>query len=183
MRLFIASEIPEDVKEHIVKIQGNIDAAKNKIRFVNKDNIHLTLKFLGEVQPNNLEGIKNNLKKIAFKPFSVVLDDIGVFPSENYIRVVWVGLKPEEPVLELQKNIDEALKKLFKKEKDFKPHLTIARVKYIEDKKQFVDKLKQIKVDNKKIEVDNFKLVKSTLTLKGPVYEDLGGFLKIKKAL
>ncbi len=176
MRLFVAIEIPEEIKEHIVKIQENIGTEKNKIRFVNKDNIHLTLKFLGEVQPNKLDDIKNNLKEIAFKPFSVVLDTIGVFPSENYIRVVWVGLKPEEPVLELQKNIDENLKKLFKKEKGFKPHLTIARVKYIEEKKQFVDKLKQIEVDNKKIEVNNFKLVKSTLTSKGPVYEELEVF-------
>ncbi len=176
MRLFIAIEIPEEIKDYLCGIQQEIIDSKNKIRLVNKDNMHLTLKFLGEVQPNKLDDIKNNLKKITFKPFSVVLDTIGVFPSEDYIRVVWVGLKPEEPVLELQKNVDEALKKLFKKEKGFKPHLTIARVKYIEDKKQFVDKLKQIKVDNKKIEVNNFKLVKSTLTTKGPVYEDFEVF-------
>ncbi len=176
MRLFIAIEIPEEIKDYLCGLQQEIVDSKNKIRLVNKDNMHLTLKFLGEVQPNNLDDIKNNLKEIDFEPFSVVLDTIGVFPSESYIRVIWVGLKPEEQILELQKNIDENLKKLFKKEKDFKPHLTIARVKYIEDKKQFVDKLKQIKVDNKKIEVNNFKLVKSTLTPKGPVYEELGVF-------
>ncbi len=178
MRLFIAIEIPEDIKEYLVKMQQNIDAAKNKIRFVNKDHIHLTLKFLGEVQPNKLDDIKNNLKEIDFKPFSVVLDNIGVFPSESCIRVVWVGLKPEEQVLELQKNIDENLKKLFKKEKGYKPHLTIARVKYVEDKKQFIDELKKIKVENKKIDVPNFRLIKSTLTPKGHVYEDLEVFGK-----
>ena len=178
MRLFVAIEIPEEIKDYLCGIREEIADSRNKIRLVNKDNMHLTLKFLGEVQPNKLDDIKANLKKITFKPFSVVLDNIGVFPNEGYIRVVWVGLKPEEHVLELQKNIDENLKKLFKKEKDFKPHLTIARVKYIEDKKQFVDKLKQIKVDNKKIEVNNFKLVKSTLTPKGPVYEELGVFGK-----
>ena len=176
MRLFIAIEIPEEIKEYIVKIQKNIDATTNKIRFVNPNQIHLTLKFLGEVQPNNLEDIKNNLKKITLKPFSVVLDKIGVFPSENYIRVIWIGLKPEEPVLELQRNIDEELKKLFKKEKDYKPHLTLARVKYIEDKKEFVEKLKNINIENKKIDVNKFKLVKSTLTPKGPIYEDLEVF-------
>ena len=178
MRLFIAIEIPEDVKEHLVKIQENIDTTKNKIRLVNKGSMHLTLKFLGEVQPNKLGDIKDDLKQITFKPFSVVLDTIGVFPSEDYIRVVWVGLKPEEPVLELQKNIDENLKKLFKKEKDFKPHLTIARVKYIEDESSFISKLKSIKIESKKIEVNNFKLVKSTLTPKGPVYEAIGVFEK-----
>ena len=178
MRLFIAIEIPEEIKDYLCKLQQEITDSNNKIRLVDKSNMHLTLKFLGEVQPNKLDDIKANLKKITFKPFSVVLDSIGVFPSESYIRVVWVGLKPEEPVLELQNKIDESLKKLFKKEEDFKPHLTIARVKYIEDKKQFVDKLKRIKVDNKKIDVNNFKLVKSTLTPKGPVYEGLEVFGK-----
>jgi 2'-5' RNA ligase len=176
MRLFIAIEIPEEIKEYIVKIQKNIDATTNKIRFVAPNQIHLTLKFLGEIQPNNLEEIKNNLKKITLKPFSVVLDTIGVFPSESYIRVIWIGLKPEEPILGLQRNIDEELKKLFKKEKDFKPHLTLARVKYIEDKKSFIEKLKIINIENKKIDVNKFKLVKSTLTPKGPIYEDLEVF-------
>ena len=178
MRLFIAIEIPEEIKDYLCGIQQEIVNSKNKIRLVNKENMHLTLKFLGEVQPNKLGDIKDNLKKITFKPFYVNLDSIGIFPSEDYIRVVWVGLKPEEQVLKLQSKIDESLKRLFKKEKDFKPHLTIARVKYIEDKKQFVDKLKQITVDNKKIEVNDFKLVKSTLTTKGRVYEDLKFFGK-----
>ena len=176
MRLFIAIEISEEMKEYIVKIQKNIDATINKIKFVNPNQIHLTLKFLGEVQPNNLEEIKNNLKKITLKPFSVVLDKIGVFPSESYIRVIWIGLKPEEPILELQRNIDEELKKLFKKEKDYKPHLTLARVKFINNKKEFIEKIKNISIENKKIYVNKFKLIKSTLTQKGPIYEDLEVF-------
>ena len=176
MRLFIAIEIPEEIKDYIVKIQKNIDATTNKIKFVNPNQIHLTLKFLGEVQPNIVENIKEELKKITFNPFSVYLDKIGVFPSESYIRVVWVGLNPEDKILDLQKNIDENLKKLFKKEKDFKPHLTLARVKYIEDKKAFVDKLKKMNVENKKIDINSFKLIKSTLTPKGPIYEDLEVF-------
>ncbi|MDP6648237.1 MAG: RNA 2',3'-cyclic phosphodiesterase [Candidatus Woesearchaeota archaeon] len=176
MRVFIAIEIPEIIKGYIAELQEKIDNKNNKIRHVNKNNIHLTLKFLGEVQPNNLEEIKNNLKKITFEPFSVVLNGVGIFPNDKHIRVVWVGLKPEGPVLELQKEIDENLKKLFKKEKNFKPHLTLARVKFIEDKKQFVDKLKKIKVENKNIDIKNFRLIKSTLTESGPIYEDLEMF-------
>lgn len=176
MRLFIAIEIPENIKEYISKIQGKIDNETNKIRFVNKNHIHLTLKFLGEVQPNKVETIRNNLKKIVFNPFSVYLDSIGVFPSENYIRVIWIGLKPEEPILELQKNIDETLKKLFSKENNFKAHATLARVKFIENKENFINKLKNMKIENKKWDINNFKLIKSTLTGKGPIYEDLEVF-------
>ena len=173
MRLFIAIEIPEEVKDYIAEVQRKINTDENKIRFVKKEQMHLTLKFLGEVQPNITEEIKNNLKKITFKPFSVVLDNLGVFPSESYIRVIWIGLKPEALIVELQKDIDEKFKQLFKKEKNFKTHITLARVKFIENKKQFIEKLKNIKIENRKIDVNNFKLVKSTLTQKGPVYNDL----------
>ena len=176
MRLFIAIKIPEDIKEYISELQKQIDTANNKISLVNKDNIHLTLKFLGEVQPNDIETIKESLNNVKFKSFSVHLNDVYVFPNENYIRVIWIGLEPEENILELQKNIDESLKSLFRKEKDFKPHLTLARVKYIEDKNNFINKLKNIKIENKKIDISNFRLVKSTLTPEGPVYEDLEVF-------
>jgi len=177
MRLFIAIDIPDDVKDCIGKIQKKIiDNPLDKIRFVNVNNIHLTIKFLGEVQPNKVEIIKENLKKITFNKFSVCLDKIGVFPNENYIRVVWIGLNPENDILDLQNRIDENLKDIFKKEINFKPHLTLARVKYIADKNKFMDDLKEIKVENKNIKVDSFKLVKSVLTTKGPIYEDLSIF-------
>lgn len=173
MRVFIAIEIPESIKDYIAELQEKIYDKNNKIRSVNKNNMHLTLKFLGEVQPHNVNQIKEILKKIKVSKFSVCLDKIGVFPSESYIRVIWIGLEPEDKILELQNNIDEKLKKLFKREKKFKPHLTLARVKFIEDKKKFIGKLKKIGVENKKIGIKNFKLIKSTLTREYPIYEDL----------
>lgn len=178
MRLFIAIELPDDIKECLSKIQEKIIGPENKIRLVGKEQMHLTLKFLGEVRPHNAEILRKSLKEIAFEPFSVSLDVIGVFPNENYIRVVWFGLKPEDKIMELQKSIDDKLQKLFQKEKGFKAHLTLARVEYIKDKAAFIQKLNGIKVDNKKIEVNNFKLIKSTLTPKGPIYENLEVFEK-----
>lgn len=172
MRLFIAIDFNE-LKDCFIGLQNQLP--KNaKLSFTKT--FHLTLKFLGDVQPNNAEKVVDILKKIKFKHFSVRLDSIGIFPTENYIRVVWVGLEPEDEVLELQKNIDESLKELFKKEKDFKAHITLARVKYPEDKKNFVEQIKNIKVENKKIDINNFRLIKSTLTPKGPIYEDLHVF-------
>lgn len=176
MRLFIAIGLPDGIKEYIAGIHGKISFDSNKLKFVRKDQLHLTLKFLGEVQPNGLDEIKNNLKRAKFASFSVVLGNIGVFQRENDTMVIWVGLKPEEPILNLQKNIDESLKKLFKKEKNFKAHLTLARVKYASNKEEFIKKLKNLNIENKKIEIDKFKLVKSTLTKEGPVYEDLETF-------
>ena len=176
MRLFVAIEIPENIKDYMVRIQKRIDHNLAKIRLVNKESMHLTLKFLGEVQPSQVENIKLNLKKIKIGSFLTHLDSIGFFPDESYIRVMWMGLKPEDKIIELQKEIDEKLSNLFEKEKKFKPHLTLARVKFIENKKVFIEQLKKIEVDKKNFEIRNFKLIKSTLSPKGPIYEDLEVF-------
>lgn len=169
MRLFIAIDFNE-LKDYFVNLQKQLP--KNA-RLSLVKSFHLTLKFLGDVQPNISEDVIKILKTIKFESFSVHLDSVGIFPSENYIRVVWVGLNPEDKVLELQQKIDDSLKNFFKKEKGFQPHITLARVKYPEDKKSFVDQVKKIKVESKKIEIKDFRLVKSTLTPKGPIYEDL----------
>src|SRR3989344_3740060 len=130
MGLFIAFDVPDDTKEYMAKVQGIIGNNLAEIRWVKKEQIHLTLKFLGEVQPDIATKIREELGKIKFNPFMVYLGSIGVFPSEDYIRVVWVGLEPENRIIGLQRSIDEKLRELFKKEKDFKAHITLGRVKY-----------------------------------------------------
>ena len=175
MRLFIAMNFNE-LKNYFIELQNNLP--KNAKLSLTKS-FHLTLKFLGEAQPDKADEIVNILRNIKFETFSVFLDSIGIFPTENYIRVVWVGLEPEDKILELQKQIDDSLKHLLKKEKDFKSHITLARVKYPEDKKSFVEQIKKIKVESRKIEIKDFRLVKSTLTPKGPIYEDLKVFNSI----
>jgi len=172
MRLFIAIDF-NGLKEYFAELQAQLPV-NAKLSLVKS--FHLTLKFLGEVQPNKVDEIASILKNIKFQPFTVHLGNAGIFPKENYIRVVWVGLEPEERILELQSQIDESLKRIFKKEKDFKAHITLCRVKYPEDKKSFVEQVKKIQIENKKIEIKDFRLVKSNLSPKGPVYEDLKVF-------
>ena len=171
MRLFIAFDVPHGIKEYLAHMQGIIGSNLAEIRWAKKEQMHLTLKFLGEVQPNAADKIKDELRKIRFNPFDVYLGSIGVFPNENYIRVVWVGLEPEDRIIGLQRSIDEKLKGLFKKEKDFKAHITLGRVKYARGKEQVLSKLRSINVEKKNFIVDKFKLMKSTLTMDGPVYE------------
>ena len=169
MRLFIAIDFNE-LKDYFIELQKLLPKSANLSL---TKTFHLTLKFLGEVPPDKVGIISDNLRKIEFKSFPVHLDPIGIFPTENYIRVVWIGLNQEERILELQKDIDESLKSFFKKENDFKAHITLARVKYPEDKKLFFEQLKKIKIDKKEKEIKNFILIKSTLTPKGAVYEDV----------
>ena len=169
MRLFIAIELPEQVKEYLTNVQKQITGFKGKS--VSKGQMHLTLKFLGEVPENKLELIKEKLKEVKVEKIDCFTTNIGFFPSENYIRVVWIGLEPKEEIIELQKEIDNELKELFSKDKRFHPHLTLARVKFVEDKEKFKENIKKIKLEKKEFSVDCFKLIKSTLTSDGPVYE------------
>lgn len=173
MRAFIAIELPEEIKDYLKELQKELMGIR--VSFV-KD-FHLTLKFLGEVDEFTLEKIKNKLKEIKFEPFSLKLTNIGVFPNESYIRVVWVGAEPEQKVVELQKKVENSLFDFkFKKDYEFKAHLTLARVKFIDDKTAFVDKIKKLEVKPLEFEVSSFSLMKSTLTGEGPVYEELEKF-------
>ena len=179
MRLFIAANLSEEVKEYLTNIQEQIKEKvheEDKLMIVAKDQMHLTLKFLDEVQPDKAKKIKELLNEIEFKPFSSNLNGLGFFPTEKYIRVVWVGLSQEEKIIALQETIEEKLKKLFKKDKDFRPHLTLARIKFIKDPELFINKLKNIKIENKAVNIDSFTLMKSTLTSNGVIYDELQSF-------
>jgi len=173
MRLFIALDFDE-LKDYFVSIQDQIDEEFAKVSFPRS--FHLTLKFLGEVAENKVSIIKEELKKIKFESFSIYLDKISFFPNENYIKVVWIGLKPMDKINELQQKIDDSLVNLFPKDKRFHPHLTICRVKFVKDKPKFIENLNKIEIEEKKIDVNKFKLIKSTLTREGPVYEVLDVF-------
>jgi 2'-5' RNA ligase len=171
MRLFIAVDL-EELKDYLIRVQEQLPKENSKLTLQKR--FHLTLKFLGEVSETNIEKIDEKLKKIRIEPFSINLDDIGVFPNKDYIRVIWIDLNPKEKIIELQQKIDSALGGLFEKDTRFHPHITLARARFIKDKIKFINSLKKIKIDkNKGIMVKQFRLVKSTLTPKGPIYEDL----------
>ncbi len=173
MRLFIAIELPEQVKKYLKELQEECTGIKASFA---KD-FHLTLKFLGEVPENKINKIKENLSEIEFEKFKLTLSKVGYFPSESYIKVIWVGAEPEDKVAELQKKVDAAMQKAgFKKDKRFKTHLTIARVRFLEDKEEFIKKMNNLAIEKIGFEVNSFSLIKSTLTKKGPVYEELEKF-------
>ena len=171
MRLFIAIDFNE-LREELSKAQSRIDSSLAKLNPVSA--FHLTMQFLGEVDDSKVELIKAKLKEIKFKPFSLALDKVGVFPSESYVRVIWAGVKPHDEVKELQKNVEEALKEFnFKKDFDFHPHITLARVRFVSDKAKFAKNINEIKLENKELDINDFRLVKSTLMRNGPEYEDV----------
>lgn len=167
MRCFIAVDFPNEVKKEIKKIQDRLPDFIGKKTEI--DNLHLTLKFLGEIDENKLEEVKKRLNEIKLKSFETKIDSIGVF-SPSFIKIIWLHLINCN---ELQKQIDDKLSYLFKKEKRFMSHLTISRVKKVKSKNEFLKNLNKIKINNEKFNVNNFKLQKSTITSEGPKYETI----------
>jgi len=170
MRTFISIEIPEEIKKQIKKIQDKLPEFYGKKTKL--ENLHLTLKFLGEVSEERVKEIEEKLREIKFSKFETEIDSIGVF-SEKFVRIIWLHLTGCK---NLQSEIDERLKNLFEKEKRFMSHLTIARVKDIKNKEKFLEKLNEIKIPKIKFVVEDFKLKKSTLTKQGPVYNDIENY-------
>ena len=179
MRLFIAFDMPESIRRKAAELQKRIGDEHARIKWVEIENIHLTLKFLGEVDDSKVRIITDSLKKIKFKPFLSSVSGFGAFPSESYARVLWVGLKPAENIAELHERIDDAMKGAgFAKDSRFHPHVTLGRVNYVSSKQDFVRMLAELKgfEIRENFKFDRFKLKRSTLTRDGPVYEDVAVF-------
>ena len=172
IRCFVAIDLPREAINQIEEIQKKIK--KQNLftgKFTESENLHLTLKFLGEIEKEKIEEVKKKLKEIESPVFEANLGEAGIF-SKEFIKILWVKLNGKG-IFELQKKIDEDLKELFIPEKRFMSHITIARVKNVKDRKALIDYIKNIGVKKIKFQVKNFFLKKSTLMSEGPVYEDL----------
>lgn len=125
MRLFLAVELEPEIREKMVRIQGRL--AEDALKPVEPENIHVTLKFLGEVEEGKVSALVRALKGVRMAPFEIAVQKIGVFPNINHINVVWVGA--DGPLGELAKKVSVALAGLGfpEDERGFSPHITIAR--------------------------------------------------------
>jgi 2'-5' RNA ligase len=135
MRTFIAIEIPAEIKTALSGLQTELRRAGADVSWTKPDNIHLTLKFLGEIEERLVNEIERACVGVAaeFQPFKLDLTGAGVFPNARQPRVLWAGLSGEiEKAVKIQRRLDERLMALGfdREEKSFRPHLTIGRVKW-----------------------------------------------------
>ena len=171
MRCFIGIFPSKEVIDYIYLLQEGLKKEQlAKISWMHKSQIHFTLKFLGYVDEGKLDEINKRLAEIRYNSFNLSLDSLGWFPSANSIRVLWMGVEPEEKVIELQKIIDAKLLSILPGEQKFGAHLTLGRVKIIKNSKKFLDKISKIKIDKMEFNIDEYSLIKSQLTRDGPKY-------------
>jgi 2'-5' RNA ligase len=180
IRSFIAIELPREIKLAIARLQNRLKSeGVGQVKWVDLENTHLTLKFLGNIAASLTGRITTALEEACrgIHPFVLELSEPGVFPNERRVRVVWVGLKGDVAKLEqLQKHVDTALAPLgFKAEaRPFTPHLTLARVREqaTPDEKQALGQLVTCTApaDGGSLNVDAVHLMRSQLTHEGPIY-------------
>lgn len=175
-RGFIAIDI--NVTPNILKFIKDITNSNADVKLVEPQNIHITLKFLGDVQEDKINDIEQIMKDSVkeTEPFTIKLSGTGVFPNQNYIRIIWIGMKNVKKIETISKNIDENLTQLgFKREKrGFSSHLTIGRVKTAKNKQLLLKAIENYKdLEFSTHEVNSIKLKKSDLTPKGPIYTTL----------
>jgi len=179
MRMFVAVDIPEGLKEKIIEIEKEIQSLAD-VKATESENLHYTLKFLGDVEEKESENVVKKIEVISkqFKKFKVHTKGVGFFGSPDFIKVVWTGCEEgKETLINISKKLEEELKYIKEDEYDFHPHLTIARPRNVENKKKFLEKLEEMKnLDFGEFIVDKIILKQSKLSAKGPEYSDFKVF-------
>ncbi len=184
IRSFVAIELSEDVRQKLREIQEILKIPGSEcVKWVEPENIHLTLKFLGNVPAVKIRSIIDALTAAAAdcNPFTLEINNPGAFPNLSRVQTIWMGITGDiNSLLSLQNKLENCLKPLgyAPEKRGFTPHLTLGRVRDEASStfRQNLGKIiSSINVESKTIiEVDTFSLMRSQLTRVGPVYSRLG---------
>ncbi len=183
IRTFIAIELPPRVQESLYQTIAPLRAQADlgSVRWVAAEQLHLTLKFLGDVSPHNLELLADLLTREAVRhpPFFMRLEGLGVFPNRRRPRVLWLGVRAPQTLFSLQKSVEHAARQLgyAPDKRAFHPHLTLGRLRQPVPLKTAQALSHQLDTFSLPplgdIRVDHITIYKSVLTRHGPVYTPL----------
>jgi 2'-5' RNA ligase len=178
IRSFIAFDIEDDtVLRNLSKVQDMLVRTGADLKLVKPENIHVTLRFLGDVTSEMVDQVHGEMEQTQFVPFEVKVKGAGAFPNLRRISVVWAGIR--QGANELRAIFDQLEPRLqtlgFKPDyKGFSPHLTIARVKTGRNKEALAEQLKELEdYEFGSIKAECLRLKKSVLTPQGPIYSVL----------
>jgi 2'-5' RNA ligase len=179
-RSFIAIELPPDIKKRLQSVQNELKKCGPDVKWVEPENIHLTLKFLGNVGTKDAKKIGELLEKdfSLKKSFKVTLDRLGCFPSLHSPRVLWAGFEDsKDNSKNIARHLDNSLNGLgFDKEtKEFQLHATLGRFRSPRNKIAFIEQIERLNLRFKPYDVllDNITLFESRLSPKGASYSIL----------
>ena len=180
MRLFVALEIPSTVRENLATLLISMRAIAKEPRWVRAENLHVTLKFLGEVAESKINAVRSALGEIrSDKPVSLEFCGLGFFPNEKHPRVLWAGMEAQPNLKTLAGDIERALEKLGvpREKREFSPHLTLARF----ERPRLPEALRKLIDDNEQrgfgsLRTNEFHLIQSRLKPAGAEYTTVATF-------
>lgn len=173
MRTFIAIDVNNDIKEIAQEVIDRLQSLGFKATWTKSENLHLTLFFMGEMDPKSVESMANALHKRlqGFPSFSTTTSDFGYFKFRNAPRVLFLKLEPTKSLqkvfLEMKSELNKHKFK-YDEQGNFVPHVTLGRVK--EYPENWEKSVSEIEVPKVTLVVDGFTIYSSTLTPQGPVY-------------
>lgn len=179
LRTFIAFQLPENIISHIRMVQKKIRTYGFKVGWVKPENIHLTLKFLGEISKQDIDTVVQSMAETAklYSPLTFSAKGIGVFPTVKRPRILWIGLNGDTyPLIQLQKDLEERLDSSgFPKEgRAFKAHLTLGRARAEIDPRQLVEVMEKFSgIESEQFISNKIILFRSELKSGGAVYTEL----------
>ncbi len=183
MRTFIAIELPQEIKDSLGRLQGKLKAAGADVKWVEPKNIHLTLKFIGEIDEQTQGKVSSGLKEIsrASSPFGAALSSCGAFPDTSSPRVIWAGISQGDKEIKFIAQLIEdrlAAAGIPPETRAFSSHITLGRTRSSKNRRELAKLL--LYLAEKPLEgqfaVNKITLFKSTLTPHGPTYEILKEF-------
>jgi len=178
VRAFLSIDIENQALfPYISETQSKLDTNLAKMKIVEIENIHFTLRFFGDTSLTKIDEIESCLNQIEIEPFEIEVHGVGAFPNNRRPRVIWIGVTQNaDRICNLKAEIDSHLEELgYQSErKKFTPHATIARVRYIKDAEKLISNLDSLVNESiGAMTISKFNLKKSTLTPSGPIYETL----------
>ena len=192
IRSFIAIELPDELRSELVRLEAQLKSdGQSGVKWVDPYGIHLTLKFLGSIAVDRVEGVTRAMEEAArgISPFRLEVKELGVFPNVKRVQVAWVGISGEvDKLVQLQKRIESNLAPLgFAPEsRPFTPHLTLARLRNqasLEERQRFGQLIADTTFEAAcPIEVGAVSLMKSQLTREGAIYTRINS-VRLEKPL
>lgn len=180
MRLFVALDIPSTVRKNLAELVNSLRAVSPQTRWVRPENLHVTLKFIGEVPETKLAPIRTALAQArSAQPITLAFRGLGFFPDERHPRVFWAGIEASPNLKTLAADIEKATETLSiaREQKPFSPHLTLARF----EPPRVPEKLREAIRENAGREfgwlrTHQFRLIESKLKPSGAEYTTVESF-------
>jgi len=184
-RTFVCLELPEPIRAQAEQLQGRLAGVGDKIRWVNPSNLHLTLRFLGEISRSQVETVCLAVRCAAARvdAFSIHLSGTGCFPSPRRPRAFWIGVAEVSELVRLHEAVERELCSAgFPKEaRPFSPHLTLGRIRVDRSSARLGEAMAGAEFDAEPFPVTEMTVMKSELKTSGAVYTPIAR-LKLRSA-